>query len=377
VKIGIDLTSAAASTKTGIGRYVWNLADQLRRELVTSSDLELVFYIHSGSPYGSASSIARLRTFLGDARVRQWLPSRGYGLGLPMMARRDRIDLLHLPAAWAPRFKWVPTVVTFHDASWARLSRAGREIEGEKVRADVEHALSSADAVIAVSGTAAADLRSLYAMGDTQIKVIHHGVSQQMKEGATDASRVADALGLGPYILHLGTLQFRKNLEFLIEAFAVLRHEHAIPHQLVLAGPEGWGAEGIRAAVLKHNVEDRVVFPGYIDQADIPGLYAAADVFVYPSLYEGFGMPLIESMASGTVVVASNIAATREVADGAALYFDPESIESAVSVIGAALADEELRSDYAARGRRRAQKFTWENTARTTIACYRELLVDA
>jgi glycosyltransferase involved in cell wall biosynthesis len=191
--------------------------------------------------------------------------------------------------------------------------------------------------------------------------------------GAGPGERVADLrarLGLdGPYLLGLGTVEPRKDLPTLVRAFAALAGE--LPHRLVLAGLAGWGAGELDAAVAASGVADRILVPGYVPEADKAALLTGADVFAYPSRYEGFGLPVLEAMACGTPVVTTTGGSLPEVAGDAATLIEPGDADALAAALAKLAADPAARQDAAARGRQRAATFTWEHCATRTAAAYR------
>jgi glycosyltransferase involved in cell wall biosynthesis len=173
-----------------------------------------------------------------------------------------------------------------------------------------------------------------------------------------------------PYILAVGNLQPRKNLLRLIEAFAQLITERRIPHQLVLAGKAKWRESDIHRTVRRLGIEDRIVFTGRVPDEDLACLLNGAELFVYPSLYEGFGLPVLEAMACGTPVVTSNCTSIPEVAGDAALLVDPYRVDELADAIHHVLSDESLRARLREKGLARSQMFSWRQTARKTWTAY-------
>ena len=184
-----------------------------------------------------------------------------------------------------------------------------------------------------------------------------------------------DRLGIdGPYLLSVGTLQPRKNLPRLIEAFALLKREGAIPHRLVLCGEPGWANSDVYRRAQEPDLAPHIVFTGFIADADLVSLYGGCDIFAYPSLYEGFGLPVVEAMAAGVAVLTSDNSSLREVAGDAALLCDPLSVEDIAAKLRRLAADAELRAALVARGHARAAGYTWAECARRTLHAYREAL---
>jgi glycosyltransferase involved in cell wall biosynthesis len=175
----------------------------------------------------------------------------------------------------------------------------------------------------------------------------------------------------GPYVLMVGDLQPRKNQVGLIHAFEQLVRAHPeLPHRLVLTGQDSWFASSVRRVASRSPVSSRIHFTGFVDDSDLQHLYGGCDTFVFPSRYEGFGIPILEAMACGRAVACSNTTAVVEVADGAAIVFDPTSIEAMMRAMRDLLLDAELRTRMERLGQQRAAAFDWRDAARRTLDVY-------
>ena len=222
--------------------------------------------------------------------------------------------------------------------------------------------LKKADKIISVSEATKKDLVGKLNIEERKIKVIHLGVSEKFKP--TEDISVLKKYGINKnYIFFLGTIEPRKNVQRLIEAYNKLECED----KLVIAGGKGWGEE-----VTSNN--ENIVFTSYVDEKDLPALYSHATLFVYPSLYEGFGLPVLEAMACGTPVITSNISSLQEVSGNAAVLCDPMNVEDIKDKIRLVLDDNQLQESLRVKGLERATKFNWEKCARETEKVYEELL---
>lgn len=236
--------------------------------------------------------------------------------------------------------------------------------------------LSAADAIIAVSHHTRKDLVQQLSVAQEKIEVVYHGVEERFRARNPQETRaVLDRYGIGSsYLLYVGCIEARKNLSRLLEAFARVRKGGYPSFELVMAGNPGEGADTVFQTVGKLGLEECVRIVGYVQQEDLPFLYTGAEIFLFPSLYEGFGMPVLEAMACGTPVVASSVTSIPEVAGEAALLVDPHSVESISSAIQSLLGDPSLRKAYAHKGIVRAGEFTWEKAAKQTLEVYRKVL---
>jgi glycosyltransferase involved in cell wall biosynthesis len=206
------------------------------------------------------------------------------------------------------------------------------------------------------------------------ISVIHSGVDPAFRPlPAPEIETFRAGLFAGrPYILHVGTLEPRKNIDILIRAFAAARQEASLPHVLALVGAAGWMHENLAEVVRDLGVEEAVRFVGYVDRADLPLWYNGADLFAYPSAYEGFGLPVLEAMACGVPTIASSASALTEITGGAGLTVAPGSEEDLQDAIVRLLGDNELRARLITAGLARAAHFSWDRTARETMAVYEQ-----
>jgi glycosyltransferase involved in cell wall biosynthesis len=296
---------------------------------------------------------------------------------LPFRLRARRTDVYHGPAVFLPHVKLgYRTVVTIHDLVSFLFPDTVPRKYSLYMRLMTRLATRSADRVIAVSDATRADLERMLRVPARKIAVIHEAVGPEFTRAHPPAAVAAVVRRYGlrpPYCLFVGNLEPRKNLPRLVEAFARL-HRRRPPAgdrpQLALAGTRAWLHGGILRAVEAHGLADEVVFTGYVPPEDLPALYAGAACFVFPSLYEGFGLPVLEAMAAGTPVVAARAGSIPEIAGDAALLVDARQPRELAAAIEAVLGDAGLRDRLAARGRARAASFTWENVARQTLEVY-------
>ncbi len=296
---------------------------------------------------------------------------------LPLRLARLRADLYHGPAVFLPLLKLgYRTVVTIHDLVSFLFPETVPRKYSLYMRVMTRLAVRSADRIIAVSGATRQDLQRILRVPDDKVVVIHEAVAPEFAVASDPETRRAVARRYGirpPYCLFVGNLEPRKNLIRLIEAFAHLKAggaERFRSLQLVLVGTRGWLDSRIFRAVDAHGIAADLVFTGYVQPADLPALYGGAACFVFPSLYEGFGLPVLEAMSAGTPVVASRVGAIPEVVEDAALLVDAHRPTELAQAIESAVSDPILRARLVARGRARAQLFTWERVARQTLAVY-------
>jgi glycosyltransferase involved in cell wall biosynthesis len=292
---------------------------------------------------------------------------------LAAAARSLRLDIVHDPCGiapfLAPRLR-TRRVVTVHDAIPYIHPRLQPLLTRAVFRILVPAARWTADAVIAVSECARSDLIRHTRLPAGLVHAIYPGV---LLPGEDDLRRwqAAEETEDAPYLLYVGDLSPRKNVVRLLAAFAQVRDQYA-EVRLVVAGPETWGSGVVMDAA--RGLGDGVQITGYVDEERLHILYANAAALVYPSLYEGFGLPPLEAMAHGTPVIASRTSSLPEVMGDAGLLIDPLDVDALAAAMTRILADIELRACLSTRGRARASAFTWEQTARSTLAVYKSVL---
>ena len=298
-----------------------------------------------------------------------------------MAQRCSRADLIHYPYHYLPA-TWTigsaPKIVTVHGAS--AFSQALWEPErGELIKRGLKSGAHTLVQVITVSEWSKGELVEHFDLKPEQVAVIPNGVEvdrfRPLDCRAEAADWVQAAFGArGPYILHVGPCEPRKNMLKRVQAFARLKERHRIPHQLVLAGSPGRLSEDVHREVHQLGIADDVVFAGSVNDSALLRLYNGADMFFFPSLYEGFGIPVLEAMACGVPVVTSNGSALSEIAgNAAALVDDPTSVEELCSVCEKVLRDAEYRGTLRRRGLTRASEYTWTACATAHLKLYRQL----
>lgn len=285
-------------------------------------------------------------------------------------------DVFHGTNYAVPRGRTARLVVTIHDLTLLRHPHLGTGTLSRFVRR-TSRAATEAHRIIADSESTRRDIIDLLGVPANKLRVVYPGCDLRFQPMLRTAARayVRDRHGLGdPYILHVGTLEPRKNLDTLVKAYARLRRERRIQHGLVLVGERGWKYESIFKLVDQLGLQDAVRCTGAVPAADLPALYNAADLFVYPSLYEGFGLPPLEALACGTPVITSSVSSLPEVVGDAALLVDPGDEEGLALAMAEVLGDGERRRHMRERGLEQARRFSWERCARETLAVYEEAM---
>ncbi len=297
----------------------------------------------------------------------------------PWALRRMGVDLVHGPVFVGPLLSPCPLVITIHDLSFLRYPHFFRPASRLYLRAFTRASVRRARRIIAVSAHAAEETVRLLGVDRRKIDVVYHGVDPALRPlPPEEVGTFRRREGLPErFVLYVGTLEPRKNLIRLVDAFATLRPATLRPAPvLILAGARGWYFHDLFARVEELGLKDRVIFPGYIPGDQLVYWYNAATVFAYPSLYEGFGMPVVEAQACGTPVLTSDRSALPEAAGDGALLIDPEDVEAIAEGLRQLLTNEPLRAELRQRGLSHAARFTWEKAAADTVAVYRRALAE-
>jgi len=373
-RIGID-AAVLRPPMSGVERAVQSLVGALGR---ATRDFEFIIYYPRSLPKPPDTTPP-------DFRYRHpLLPNRFRFLRilweqtmLPFALRRDRVDLLHAPAYVAPRFSATPLVLTIYDAIALRFPNLCKRVNALHYRLLMPSAARRALRVIVPSECTRRDVVSLLGVPEERIRVVPLGVSAHFRpiEDAAEIAAVRRRYGLPElYVLYVGNLEPKKNLPHLIRALAASRRTGRLTHRLVIAGRKAWHTAELRRTIRTYRLHDAVVFPGEIRESDLPALYSGASLFVFPSLYEGFGLPPLEAMACGTPVVATRAGALPEVLGNAALLLSSGDVRQLRIAMEKVMNNRFLRNSLRARGIERAKRFTWENTARKTLDVYAEIL---
>lgn len=283
-------------------------------------------------------------------------------------------DLWHFTNNVAPPTR-KPFVVTIHDLAFVKHPQYIEPKNLKYLERFVPDTLRRAAQVIAVSEHGKEAIVSAFKYPAKNVTVVPHAAHPRFSEAQdpTAVDRITTKYGADrDYLLAVGTLEPRKNLKTLLLAFAALRKK--IPEQLLVVGGQGWLFEETKQLLRKLGLQDRVILTGYVPDAEIPALYAGAKAFVFPTHYEGFGIPVLEAFAAGTPVVTSNTSSLPEVAGSAALYFDPDDEKGMRLAIERVVSDHKLRERLAEAGRERVKDYSWERTAEKTLGAYYKAL---
>ncbi len=296
----------------------------------------------------------------------------------PIALRANKIDLLHALAFVAPIVAPPPYVVTVYDLSFLRYPEAFRPFNRWYLTNFTSYSVNRAEAVITISESTRQDVINLLGIAPDRVHTIYCGADasfRQLPPAEVAAFKAKHNLP-DEFILFLGTLEPRKNVDGLIKAYAEWKVQDADAPPLVIAGGKGWYYDTIFELVEQLNLTDSIRFPGYVPQNELPLWYNAATLFVYPSHFEGFGLPVLEAMACGTPVITSTTSSLPEVVgqDGTGYLVDPADINALAEAMATLMTNPEQRAKMVEQGLARAATFRWEKTAQETVGVYQKVL---
>jgi glycosyltransferase involved in cell wall biosynthesis len=350
---------------TGDATYWRGLIEGLSR--VESAD-EFIIYLDAQMPEPEIDVTRSMRTrLLAACCSRVWS-----AWTFPRALRQDGVEVAHVQYT-IPPFMPCPTVTTIQDISFKRFPRFFGLKDRLILDLGVRWARSAAARIIVPSEHTKKEIVQLYRVDPDKISVIHLGVDRRFEPVDRDQARqiAAERYGIrSPYVLTVGVIQPRKNLGRLLDGFAGLKGIRQTNHKLVIVGKPGWKETNLQRRIDELGLGEDVIFTGYVPREDLPALYSGADAFVYPSVYEGFGLPPLEAMACGTPVITGNRSSLPEVVGEAGIMVDPYDAEAFARAMANVLSSESLRNEMSALGIARAAKFTWDETARETLEVY-------
>jgi len=376
-RIGIDCLYAVPGKTFGTWMFAKNLVEE-----ITSLDTRNEYFVFLNPLAASDFYLERPNVHFVTSHLAGWTVSTRLGyqnLILPFLTRFYGLDLLHSLGNHGPLLPLVRSVVTVHDLlpffDHQHSPKHSPRLRAVGLNFLMQRSLRRADRIAVDSEFTRDVLVARFAFTGEKICVIQGGLPRRRTPTHTESESTLARYGiLKPYLLTVGLFPPHKNIENLIHAFARLKYGAGIPHQLVLVGEPGANRVSLHAAVAQVAVKDFVVFTGFVSDVEVAAFYSAADLFVMPSLMEGFGFPVLEAMASGVPVVCANAGSLPEVAGDAAVLFDPTDVQDMVRAIREVLQTPSLRLRLVERGMKRVEQFSFRRTAEETLKLYREVL---
>jgi len=366
--IGVDVSRAFKGFLSGTEYY----SKEITRSVLEAGNDKYKFRLYSNKPIGN--TFGKLSSKI-ESRIipfpRFWTQLR---LSFEIVTHKPSV--LFVPAHTIPLICPTKTVVTVHDLGFMHYPELYRPIERFMHKYIMSYAIKKATKIVAISQATKDDILKFYPKIDaSKIRIVYQGLNHKRFRPVKPTDDLKYRKQYGKYILFVGRIEERKNIARMIEAFALLKKERGVDHKLVLAGRPRYGYNRFMEIIdkLPSNIQKDIILPGYISDNDLPILLREADIFLYPSLFEGFGLPILEAYASGVPVVTSNVTSMPEVAGKAALIVNPYKTLEIASALSQIIHKPKLRDDLIYAGKKRALKFNWEITGQQTL----EIILDA
>ncbi len=375
MRICVDV-SAAVHHRGGLGRYAQELTTAL---LAVDAEDEYIAFYNRPAQARVPPPLAHLRHLTTDLPNKPWRLSAlcAHLVGLSQDRFFPDVDLFHATDHLLPRFSRVRSVFTLHDLAFRFYPETHTPLNRWFLNVMMPRFLHAAGAVIAVSEHTKRDALRAYGIDETKVRVIYEGVSPRFCPANPEAIQATRRKYNLPdrFILFVGTIEPRKNLTTLLAAYRLLRGQGA-EHKLVIVGKRGWLYGDFFRQLRASGLEGEIIFPGFVPDEDLPALYGGADLFAFPSLYEGFGLPPLEAMACGTPVVCADSSSLPEVVGDAALLVPPSDVAAWAEALRRLACDADLQASLRSRGPEQARRFSWEQAARATVEVYRQVMAE-
>lgn len=357
--IGVDGNEANVTERVGVSVYTYQLLKYFQQS--GKEEVQFRIYLRKKPLFDLPSQNKFFKYHIIET------PIFFRDLFLPISLYKGKTpDLFFSPAHYAPRFCPACLVVTIHDLSFEFYPQEFRKNDLYKLKNWTRHAVKHAEKIIAVSENTKKDLVKVYKVPEDKIEVIYNGYRQTQIANTKSQNHNLKLKSLNHFILYIGTVQPRKNIETLIDAY-ILAQKKDKNLKLVIAGKKGWMYERIFKKANSYDMKDKIIFTGYVDDSLVKHLYKNAEMFVMPSLYEGFGIPILEAMDAGSPVLAADNSSLPEIAGDAAVYFNPHDKIELANKINKIINNRPLRSAMIKKGFIQVKKFSWEQCGRQTL----------
>lgn len=380
MKISLEL-QPCLKNKSGIGIYTYEIAKRLQE----FDDIEIQGDIFNFNNRNDISKDIEGLNF--DKNICSLFP---YGVYrrlwnyVPIKYKwlfNDNSDIYHFFNFIVPPRITGKVITTIHDMTYELYPETMDKRNLKRIKDDIQYSVNRSEKIITVSESSKRDIIKFLNVPESKVEVVYNGVDYNRYSTSYDENqknKVRKKYNIpNDYILYMGTLEPRKNIESIIKAFSLFKKENIINSKdikLVIAGKKGWMFESIFNLVTELKLEENIIFTDYIDEADKPIIYNMAKLFIFPSIYEGFGIPILEAMASSVPVITSNVSSMPEIAGEAAVLVEPMNIVSISNNINKILSDKEYSSKLVRKGHIQAKKFSWDLSAKKMYDIYKNIL---
>lgn len=372
MKIGI-ISDRLNRQRTGIGNYIYNLINEFNKVPYKDNKIILINYLKNDSFPNLKQMIIKNPFYLfGNRSFYCW----HVYLDAFFKIKDLDLDVIHSPENATPFSKLIPRkIITVHDITPYFFPESFSPLTLLRYKLLFSRAMKTSDRIIVDSVSTKNDIKKYFHIEQKKIKVIYLGVGDIFKRlDEEEVAEIKQKFKINfPFILYVGTIEPRKNIQRLLMAFSKVKKEHP-KYKLVIAGASGWRSKNLLETINKFDLQKDVVFVGYVSDYELPALYNAADLFVYPSLYEGFGLPPLEAMACGCPVLTSNSSSLPEVVGKSAMMFNPYDLNELTNAMHIMITNEGLREDLIQKGLCRAKMFNWEKCSRETFKVYGDVV---
>jgi glycosyltransferase involved in cell wall biosynthesis len=362
--IGIDASRAFVQNRTGIEEYSYQAIKNLMNEL---KEHQVILYIRR-----SQKSKVKSQKLPDNWKIKaiKW-PYLWTQVGLSLELLFHPVDTLFIPAHTVPIIHPENTIVTVHGLEYEFCPKAYSFWERVYMRLVIKNSVRWAKKIIAVSENTKRDLIKLYKVPEEKVGVVYNGVSLDCHSERSEAKsrnliRSLDCArdDISKYLLFVGRLEERKNILGIVEAFEILKEKHKIPHKLVLAGNAGYGYDSINLKIQNSKFKEEIVFKGFVGEKEKFELLRKAEIFLFPSFYEGFGLPILEAQSAGVPVVTSNISSMPEIAGSSAILVDPNKPEEIAEAAFRLISEESFKNDIINKGFENVKRFSWDKCSK-------------
>ena len=371
--IGIDGNEANVKRRVGIGEFSYELINQLAKLNSANTDFRVYLKKQPADDFPLMSLNWQYSVF---GPQKMWTQ---FALPVRLLLETKKPKVFFTPSHYAPRVSLCPSVISIMDLAFVHFPQYFAKKDLYQLHNWTKYSVKNAARIITISQASRSDILKEYGISQDKVIVVYPGIKPIKTMSTLEPhvyrwQEVRRKFDLSDeFILLVSTLQPRKNITRLIEAFSKLKEARNKELQLIIVGKKGWLYEDILAAPTKFGVVNKVKFLDFVNDEELEVLYKNAQLFVYPSLYEGFGLPILEAMRFDCPVVASNVSSLPEAGGKAALYFDPLNVEDMSKVMEKALSDKNLRDQMVTQGHEQALKFSWEKAANQTLEILKQV----